>query len=420
MNAIEYFIPKLNGWLNLSLETYLTTLFSQEEKKLSKIKIPKGLPINIPDSSSQPQEELSLSPGNFVEVLNKQNLILESINEKGRIQISNISNGQEEEKTYDVWSRGKIISSDTNSKILFVELNDNIIIIDNFELVRPLKEVKPTQSMLIAYNLKQIQSSDYNLIKDEFDKVIATSTNANNNKIFYIKYDVINSSLLCLGNKDDINSLLELKKYEENFKKNNNDEQNSISDLSNPNSNNNLIGVRATNPSSSWENSESKNIAIDNNIKNEINEYKFKSFFTYRDKFRKDMEKNLGEVFQKCKYYVGKNKDNNFDIILYSNNGDEFMEEKSNFEKEYKQVKIESDIPVDKNEVKELAIKSNIKYFDVEKKNIYLVGETKNINNFKEVWDLSNDYTKDFQKINKEKDIIQKELQTFKKKNKIK
>ena len=375
------------------------------------------MPINIIDSSSQIQEKISLSPGNFVEILNKQNLILESNNEKGRIYISNINNSQENEKIYEVWSRGKIISFDENSQILFVELNDSIIIIDDLGLVRPLKEVKPSLNVLVAYNLKQIQSKEYNLIKDEFDKVLATNANINNNKIFYIKYDVINSSLLCLGCKEDINNLLLLKKHEDNFKKNNSDEQNSISDLSNPNSNNNLIGV---NPSGFWENSEIKNIALDDDIKNEINEYKFKYFFTYRDKFRKDMEKILGDFFQKCKYYLGKNKNNNFDIIIYTNNGDELMEEKNNFEKEYKQVKIESEIPVDKNEVKELAKKSNIKYVDVEKKNIYLVGEIKNINNFIDVWDLSNDYTKDFQKISKEKDIIQKELQTFKKKKKFK
>ena len=422
MNTIEYFIPRLNGWLKLSIEAYLSILFSQEEKKFSKIKIPKGLPINIIEPTSKPQDELSLSTGNFIEVLNKQNLILESNNEKGRIQISNINNNQREPKTYEVWSRGKIISSDSNSKILFVEINDNIIIIDDIALVRPLKEVKPLQNVLIAYNLKQIQNKEYNLIKDEFDKVLSanTDTNSNNNKLFFIKYDVIKSSLLCLGSKDDMNNLLLLKKHEDNFKKNNNDEQNSISDLSNPNSNNNLIGIGVSNPQGFWENFENKGIILDDDKKNEINEYKFKYRYSYRDKFRKDMEKNFGELFQKCKYYVCKNKDNNFYIILYGNNGDEFMEEKNNFEKEYKQVKIESEIIDDKNEVKELAKKSNIKYVDVDKKNIYLIGEDKNINNFIDVWELSNDYTKDIQKISKEKDNIQKELQTLNKKNKFK
>ena len=105
---------------------------------------------------------------------------------------------------------------------------------------------------------------------------------------------------------------------------------------------------------------------------------------------------------------------------MYGNNEDDFLEEKNNFEKEYKQVKLESDITLDKNEIKDLAKKSNIKFIDIEKKNIYLIGEEKNINNFKVVWDMSKDYSKDIQKVSKEHEVIQQELQTFKKKHKIK
>ena len=81
------------------------------------------------------------------------------------------------------------------------ELNDQINIIDNMELVRPLKEIKPTQNLLVAYNLRQIASNEYNLMKDEFDKILATNSN-NINKLLYIKYDIINGSLLFFGDKD--------------------------------------------------------------------------------------------------------------------------------------------------------------------------------------------------------------------------
>ena len=415
MKGIEYFIPRLNGWLSLSLDNYLSILFSQEDKKFTKIKIPKGLPITPIDQSSSPQEEIDLSPGNFVEVLLKQNLILESNNKKGQIQVSNTNNNSKEAKLYDVWTRGKIITNDKNAKILFIELNDKIIIIDNMDIIRPLKKVETTKNVLIAYNLKQISSIEYNLIKNDSNKLLATDSN--NNKLFYIKYDVINASLLCFGNKDDLNNLLLLKQHEERYKKYNSEEQNS--DLSNPNSNNNLIGVGIKSPGRS-DNSDNKNIALDDDIKNELNEYKYKCYFHFRDKFKKDLEKNFGELFQKCKYYVGKNNDNNFDVIIYGNNEDDFLEEKNNFEKEYKQVKLESDIAVDKNEIKNLAKKSNIKFIDIEKKNIYLIGEEKNINNFKVVWDMSKDYSKDIQKVSKQNEVIQKELQTFKKKHNIK
>ena len=132
------------------------------------------------------------------------------------------------------------------------------------------------------------------------------------------------------------------------------------------------------------------------------------------------MQKSIGEVFQKCKYYVGKNNDNNFDIVLYGNNRDEFLEEKKIFENEYKQVKLENDKTVDIKEAKELAKKSNIKYIDFEKKNIYLVGKEQNINDFLAVWELNNEYSRDIQKISKENEIFQKELQSIKKKNKLK
>ena len=419
MKAIEYFIPRLNGWLKLSLDAYLSLLFTQEEKKFSKIKIPKGLPISILDSSSSTptQEQMSFQPGNFVEVLIKQNLILEN-KEKGRIKISNDNNEQKEEKTYEIWTRGKIISNDTNSKILFVELNDQINIIDNMDLVRPLKEIKPTQNILVAYNLRQIASNEYNLMKGEFDKNLATNSNKTN-KLLYIKYDVINGSLLFFGDKNDLNSLALLKQHEERYNKNN-DEQNSISDFSNANSNNNLIGIGIKSPSGHSENSENKLIILDDEVKNEINDHKFNCFFTFRDKFRKDMQKSIGEVFQKCKYYVGKNNDNNFDIVLYGNNRDAFLEEKKIFENEYKQVKLENDKTVDIKEAKELAKKSNIKYIDFEKKNIYLVGKEQNINDFLAVWELNNEYSRDIQKISKENEIFQKELQSIKKKNKLK
>jgi hypothetical protein len=242
MKSIEYFITRLNGWLSISLETYLSLLFSQEENKFSKIKIPKGMPIKAIEPDSSNKDEPPLSPGNFVEVLVKQNLILETNIKNGQIQISNLSNGQKKLKEYDVWTRGKIISNDTDSKILFIEINDKIEIIDDMNLVRPLKEIRTTNNDFSAYYIKQISNSEYNSIKEEFDKLMAA--NSNNNKLFYIKYDIIKSSLLCFGNKNDLNNLLLLNRQEEKYKKNNNNEEQNNNSDSNPNSNNNLLGIK--------------------------------------------------------------------------------------------------------------------------------------------------------------------------------
>jgi hypothetical protein len=416
MKSIEYFITRLNGWLSISLETYLSLLFSQEENKFSKIKIPKGMPIKAIEPDSTNNDELILSPGNFVEVLIKQNLILDTNNKNGQIQISNLNNDQKSLKEYDVWTRGKIISNDTDSKLLFIEINDKIEIIDDMSLVRPLKEIRTTSSDFVAYYIKQISNSGYNSIKEEFDKLM--NANSNNNKLFYIKYDIIKSSLLCFGNKNDLNNLLLLNKQEEKYKKNNNnDEQNNNSD-SNPNSNNNLLGVKG--PSRESEDSDKKIIIVDDEKQNEINECKYKTSFTYREKFKKDLEKDFAEIFQNCRYYIGKNNDNNFDVVVYGNNEDEYLKEKNICEKKYKQVKLDSDTPLNKNELNDLAMKSKVKYINIEKKSIYLVGEEKCINNFKTVWEMTKKYSKEIQKTSKENESIQRELQTFKKKHNIK
>lgn len=416
MKSIEYFITRLNGWLSISLETYLSLLFSQEENKFSKIKIPKGMPIKAIEPDSTNNDELILSPGNFVEVLIKQNLILDTNNKNGQIQISNLSNDQKSLKEYDVWTRGKIISNDTDSKLLFIEINDKIEIIDDMSLVRPLKEIRTTSSDFVAYYIKQISNSGYNSIKEEFDKLM--NANSNNNKLFYIKYDIIKSSLLCFGNKNDLNNLLLLNKQEEKYKKNNNnDEQNNNSD-SNPNSNNNLLGVKG--PSRESEDSDKKIIIVDDEKQNEINECKYKTSFTYREKFKKDLEKDFAEIFQNCRYYIGKNNDNNFDLVVYGNNEDEYLKEKNICEKKYKQVKLDSDTPLNKNELNDLAMKSKVKYINIEKKSIYLVGEEKCINNFKTVWEMTKKYSKEIQKTSKENESIQRELQTFKKKHNLK
>ena len=81
---------------------------------------------------------------------------------------------------------------------------------------------------------------------------------------------------------------------------------------------------------------------------------------------------------------------------------------------------IDCDVSDDKNQINDLAIKSKIKFVNIEKKSLYLIGEEKNINNFITVWNLTKQYSKEIMKESKEKDDIQKELQSLKKKHKIK
>ena len=426
MKEFEYFIPQLNGWIPLSPEAYLSLLFSKEDSSFSKIKIPKGLPLCPKDPSPQKIQESMLLPGNFFEIKISQNLFLETNPKNGRIHLMTNTNMSQNSTNYEAWNRAKIISYDEISKLLFVEINDNIEIIDNLNLIRPLKEIKCTKNELLAYNIKSIQKNDYEKIKNEINKIISNTEleepNTTLNKIFEIHYDEKNSCLSCLGSKDLFRKISILKQYEERHKKNMNEEQNTNSDFSNPNSNKNLIGIKSPSGRSetSDNNNSNKNIILEKELKEEINNYKFKETFTYIYKFKKDIQKEAEELIQNCKYYIGKKYDNNFDLTIYGNDEQDFNEEKNLFEKQYKQVMLDLDVVVDKNEINDLAIKSKIKFVHIEKKCLYLVGEEKNINNFKVVWDLTKQYSKEIQKESKEREDIQKELQSLKKKHKFK
>lgn len=424
MKEYEYFLPQLNGWLPLSLEAYLALLFPREEPKFSKIKIPKGLTLSPKVSQSQNIAESMLLAGNFIEVKINQNLFLETNQRNGRIEFIQNSEKNSYSIPYDIWYKAKIISYDNNSKLLFVEINDNIEIIDNFDLIRPLKEIKYIKNDLLAFNIKQVQKNEFDLIKNELDKIFNNNNNEDKEKeeLYEITYDIKNLSLSLIGNKDILKNISLLKQYEQRYKKNIYDEPNTNSDFSNPNSNNNLIGIKSPSGRSetSEKNNSNKNIILEKDLKEEINNYKYKQSFTYRAKFKKDVEKEAEKLFQNCRYSIGKNYDNNFDITIYGNDEDEFNEEKNTFEKQYKQEMIDCDTTIDMNEIKDLADKSKVKFINLEKRCLYLVGEEKNINNFKMVWNIKKEYSKEIQKESKEKDEIIKEIQSVKKKHKIK
>ena len=423
MKEYEYFLPQLNGWLPLSLEAYLALLFPREEPKFSKIKIPKGLTLSPKVSQSQNITESMLLAGNFIEVKINQNLFLETNQRNGRIEFIQNSEKNSYSIPYDIWYKAKIISYDNNSKLLFVEINDNIEIIDNFDLIRPLKEIKYIKNDLLAFNIKQVQKNEFDLLKNELDKVFNNNNeDKEKEELYEITYDIKNLSLSLIGNKDILKNISLLKQYEQRYKKNIYDEPNTNSDFSNPNSNNNLIGIKSPSGRSetSEKNNSNKNIILEKDLKEEINNYKYKQSFTYRAKFKKDIEKEAEKLFQNCRYSIGKNYDNNFDITIYGNDEDEFNEEKNTFEKQYKQEMIDCDTTIDMNEIKDLADKSKVKFINLEKRCLYLVGEEKNINNFKMVWNIKKEYSKEIQKESKEKDEIIKEIQSVKKKHKIK
>ena len=191
------------------------------------------------------------------------------VNEQATYQGITNSLKSESVSNYEAWYRAKIISYDDNSKLLFVEINENIEIIDNLDLIRPLKEVKYTKNELLAYNIKSIQKSDYEKIKGEIDKINNSTeldeSNSTSNKIIEIHYSEKHSSLSCIGSKDLFRKISILKQYEQRNKKNISEEPNTNSDFSNPNSNKNLVGIKSPSGRSETSdyNNSNKNIILE-------------------------------------------------------------------------------------------------------------------------------------------------------------
>ena len=91
--------------------------------------------------------------------------------------------------------------------------------------------------------------NEYERIKNEIDKANNNSnedSNSNKNIIFQMKYDSKNSCFTCIGNRDLFRNISLLKQYEA---RNKSEEPYTNSDFSNPNSNNNLIGIGIKSPS---------------------------------------------------------------------------------------------------------------------------------------------------------------------------
>ena len=407
MNTLEYFLHQINGWISLSLEEYLSISFSGDKNKFSKIKFTNNLPIQFVSSpKSDSNTEILLVSGNFIEVLTNQYFTLEKGNKIGQIKISNSSNKQPNK--YNVWVRAKIVTHDTESKLLFIEMNDEIHIIDNMEMIWPLQEVKLSHKDLIGYQIRKVLSNDYNSIKEKLENIHESDN------LFYCKYDIIKSSLLCICNKNDLNNISLLKEYEDNCK-----DKNINSDFSYTNSNQSLVGVKTFSEIS--DNSDNKVInTLDEETRNEINKYKFKKHYIFREKFKKDLVKCIGEYVKKCKFCIGKNFEKNFDFVLCGNDETEFMEEKNILDNNFKQLKLNIDNSVDKSKINDIAKISKIKFVSIENKHLYLVGEEKNINIFKSSFEIAQKYSKEKLKTSRENESLQKELQTFKKKTKIK
>lgn len=406
MTKIEYFFPRLNGWLSLSLDDYINLVFTQTDNNFNYINNFRHMPIKIKlnsDENSEPFLPSKLISGNYVEIFLQQELNLLSVNPKGTIILNP---KKENQNIYDCWVQAKIISFDLVNNLLFLEYNDQIIIIDDLVKVRSLTEKKFNNKNLVLYYVKKISNSEYETIKKE----IETLTADNNKNLFY-KYDIIKSSLIFLGQKDIIPNLL--KDLEQRYKS---EESNNNSEFS--------ATSRSEHSEEGSEKSEkkSKNSKLNEaDILDQINNYKYKESFVFKNVFKKDAEKILKNIIIKNKFYITANNEEEFKIIIYGNDENNFYEEKNNFENNYKGYELSLErIINNKSEISLLAKKAKVKYIYFSRNYLYLIGEEKRISNFKVVLSLNMSYAKEIQKTNKETENIKKELNDFKKKNKLK
>lgn len=423
MPKLEYFLQRTNTWLTINIQDYINILFTQEDSKFYKIKSLQGLPIDflVKDSIQNETKSIlneNMISGNYVEVLNEQELKVKEDKKKGSLILENKNNfNRNDKKKYEVWSRAKIIMADLENQIIFLENNDQLTIIDDINnKIRPLKEEKLIKDDISLYFIREISSSQYDLFKTQLEKIInSNNNNNNNNQLIIHQYDPMNSSLIVIGVSSLIKQLTSLKEWEEKYNNKESIEDNNTN--SNKDSSQNIIGVTNNNNKngkSSEESSSSEKNVID------YENYKYKESYCYRNVFKRDIEKILGNCFKKNKSTVTKLNNDEFKICVFGENEKEFLEEKNNFEKNYKKDEIKIDVNADKNEIKNLATKANIKMVHYDKKVIYLVGKDKNINIFKTLLDVNLKYSKEIQKNDKEREDIKKKLVSFKKEYKIK
>lgn len=428
MSKIEYFLQRANSWVTLSFSDYLDLLFPQDDKKFSKLKSIKGLPLKYPltqisnlnDPAVSDISNMNLISGNFVEVLMQKELCLVPDKKRGSLTLENKFNtDNKNKKVYEVWSRAKIISADLEKQIFFLEDNDEeLVIVDDLTKIRPLKEVKLNNNKeeeVNVYCIRRISSSEYDQFKKQFDNLEKSLTPSG---LLFQKFDQEKSCLRCLIKSSLTCQIPALKDFEERYGINedmSNRSINSNSEVnSNKNSSRNVPGV--TSRSGKSEESTDKNVT-------EIENARYKETFIYNIKFKRDMEKILGNEIKKNKFSVNKINGNNkeeFKITIYGDIETDFLEEKKEFEKNYKKAEINVEGNVDKNTIKDMANKASVKFFYYDKKIVYLVGEDKSIKIFKKIFNMNMQYVKEIKKAQNESEGFKKDLVKFKKNIKTK
>ena len=373
MSSLEFFSNDINGWIHIQIGELYELL--KENNLLTNDTLyffDKSNILNIQREDHKLNLLEGISIGNYIEFKIKVIYIIKINPSTQKLFIE----GYEENFSQSnkiIWAKGKIISIDKEKQIFFIEHNNSIFVIDNLNDLRLLTEIKNEKTFCLK-------------IVNDISKIIIDEIVSEKKDLSYY-YNEENKEFIFVSEKNYclfINELLQIKK----------DEKEQIEKYE-------------------------KEIEIEsNNIKEmtKISKKNFKEILIYNFKFKDFIEQLIKDI-SKVEYSIfqSEQNENDFKIILYSNNKNELDEIKKDLT--YYTEIIHTDFQVNETEIDEMIKKIKINYSVIEKNTIYLIDKDENkIINFKKVFNISSFYSKKIAKETKENENVKKELNLFMKK----
>ena len=373
MSSLEFFSNDINGWIHIQIGELYELL--KENNLLTNENLyffDKNNILNIQKEGNKLNLLDEISIGNYIEFKIKVIYIIKINPSTQKLFIE----GYEENFSQSnkiIWAKGKIISFDKEKQIFFIEHNNTIYVIDNINDLRFLTEIKNEKTFCLK------------TISDVSKRIIEEIVSEKKDLSYF--YDEENKEFIFVAEKNYclfINELLQIKK----------DEKEQIEKYE-------------------------KEIEIEsNNIKEmtKISKKNFKEILIYNYKFKDYIEELIKDV-SKVEYSIfqSEQNENDFKIILYSNNKEELEEIKKDLT--YYTEIIHTDFGVNETEIDEMIKKIKINYSIIDKNTIYLIDKDENkIINFKKVFNISSFYSKKIAKETKENENVKKELNLFMKK----
>ena len=373
MSSLEFFSNDINGWIHIQIGELYELL--KENNLLTNDTLyffDKSNILNIQREDHKLNLLEGISIGNYIEFKIKVIYIIKINPSTQKLFIE----GYEEnffQSNKIIWAKGKIISIDKEKQIFFIEHNNSIFVIDNLNDLRLLTEIKNEKTFCLK-------------IVNDISKIIIDEIVSEKKDLSYY-YNEENKEFIFVSEKNYclfINELLQIKK----------DEKEQIEKYE-------------------------KEIEIEsNNIKEmtKISKKNFKEILIYNFKFKDFIEQLIKDI-SKVEYSIfqSEQNENDFKIILYSNNKNELDEIKKDLT--YYTEIIHTDFHVNETEIDEMIKKIKINYSIIDKNTIYLMDKDENkIINFKKVFNISSFYSKKIAKETKENENVKKELNLFMKK----